>query len=199
MVKFKFRASVTQGASLWGQKITAWEFSSNRETARTFPPILFLSNAGSFCTQIRWDAYLAFKLVLFSNFKFSAGNDHFRIWGWAPLIVTKCVYSMVLHSTVSNKKGWLGVFNTGGVYNTGNMCGYNTGIMWDYNPNHSKKNCAGMTAVRPITWKFGFFLPILAESCSFRSNFPISAKGHFGGFDFYNTNQSEISRRKRLL
>ena len=36
----------------------------------------------------------------------------------------------------------------------GNMCGYNTGIMCGYKPNHSKKNCAGMTTIRPITRKF---------------------------------------------
>ena len=143
------------------------------------------------------------------------------------------------------------------------MCGYKTGIMCGYKTNHSKKNCAGMTAIRPITRKFfarkfftrkfldlwvylkkkifrfcfGFkthylqkvifadltfirpitrnwsgndfyktnhpknriFLRILAENSSFRSNFPISAKGHFCGFDFYKTNHSEISRRERLL
>ena len=49
----------------------------------------------------------------------------------------------------------------GGGYKTGNMCGYKT--------NHSKKNCAGMTAIRPIT-----------------------AKGHFCGFDFYKTNHPKI-------
>ena len=42
----------------------------------------------------------------------------------------------------------------GGGYKTGNMCGYKTGIMCGYKTNHSKKNCAGMTAIRPITRKF---------------------------------------------
>ena len=39
-----------------------------------------------------------------------------------------------------------------------------------------KKNCAGMTAIRPITQKFLI------------CNFSNSAKGNFCGNDFYNTN-----------
>ena len=42
----------------------------------------------------------------------------------------------------------------GGGYKTGNMCGYKTGIMCGYKTNHSKKICAGMTAIRPINRKF---------------------------------------------
>ena len=51
-------------------------------------------------------------------------------------------------------------------------------------------------AITPITRKFEIFLDIQGENLRFRSNFWISAKGHFCGFGFYNTNQSEISRRE---
>ena len=44
--------------------------------------------------------------------------------------------------------------STGAGYKTGNMRGYETGIICGYKANHSKKNCAGMTAIRPITRKF---------------------------------------------
>ena len=39
--------------------------------------------------------------------------------------------------------------------------------------------------------KIRIFLRILAENSSFRSNFPISAKGEFREFVFYKTNLSE--------
>ena len=34
------------------------------------------------------------------------------------------------------------IYTTGGVYNTGNKCGYYTGIMCGYNANLSEKDCA---------------------------------------------------------
>ena len=68
-----------------------------------------------------------------------------------------------------------------------------------------KKNCAGMTAIRPITRKFfarKFFtrkfldLWVYLKKKIFRFFFrvqnTISAKGHFCGFDFYKTNHSKI-------
>ena len=44
--------------------------------------------------------------------------------------------------------------------------------------------CAGLTAIRPL--ENSDFLRMLAENYSFRSNFPISAKGLFRGIGFYN-------------
>ena len=84
----------------------------------------------------------------------------------------------------------------GGGYKTGNMCGYKTGIMCGYKTNHSKKNCAGMTAIRPITRKFGLWVYLKKKNFRFffRVQNTISAKGHFCGFDFYKTNHSKLER-----
>ena len=99
------------------------------------------------------------------------------------------------------------------------MGGYKTGIMCGYKTNHSKKNCAGMTAIRPITRKFfarKFFtrkfldLWVYLKKKNFRFCFgfkthylqkvifadltfirPITPKFR-GGNDFYKTNHSKI-------
>ena len=92
------------------------------------------------------------------------------------------------------------------VYKTGNMCGFMTGIMFDYKTNHSKKVCARMAAIRPITRKFGFFyafqpkMPVLGQIFQLLQKVifadltfirPITPKFR-GGNDFYKTNHSKI-------
>ena len=76
----------------------------------------------------------------------------------------------------------------GGDYKTGKMCGYKT--------NHSKKKCAGMTAIRPVSRKFGLcvYLRKKISRFFFRVQNTKSAKGHFCGFDFYKTNHSKSER-----
>ena len=60
-----------------------------------------------------------------------------------------CTVDQVSYSGFNKNK----ILRVGG-YNTGNMSDYNTGIMCGYKTNPSKKFCAGMTAIRPITRKF---------------------------------------------
>ena len=62
-------------------------------------------------------------------------------------INTQLMVSMYSNSVIIKLSIILIQLYSGGVYNTGNMCGYNTGLTCSYNTNDSEKNCEGMTAI----------------------------------------------------